>query len=205
VPSAQCPAQSVWSVTVERKKETQLLQLKPYKTMVIHALQLRNPASRVHFCCWFLKCVTEDEIDRQLTFFSDEAWFGLQGYINMKNNRSWNSQNPRSLAPSRETWSLARRIARSVFFNGTVTCERYALVILEQFFPELTEEEGFYGWFQQDSATAHIACMSMQPSGTEISALLFGRHIHLTSILMIFPSVVLCRTKFKTVNPIWKN
>jgi hypothetical protein len=29
-------------------------------------------------------------------------------------------------------------------------------------FPELTEEERFYGWFQQDSATAHIACMSMQ-------------------------------------------
>jgi hypothetical protein len=86
----------------------------------------------------------------------------MQGYINMKNNRSWNSQNPQSLAPSRETWSLARRISRSAFFNRTVTCERYVQVILEQFFPELTEEKSFYGWFQQDSATAHIACMSMQ-------------------------------------------
>jgi hypothetical protein len=57
-----------------------------------------------------------------------------------------------------------------------------------QFFPELTEEDRFYGWFQQDSATAHISCMSMQaliPSGTEISALVFGRHIHLTLILMV--------------------
>jgi hypothetical protein len=43
------------------------------------------------------------------------------------------------------------------------------------------------------------------PSGTEISALVFGRDIHPTSILMIFSSAVLCRTKFRTVNPIWKN
>jgi hypothetical protein len=43
------------------------------------------------------------------------------------------------------------------------------------------------------------------PSGAEISALVFGRHIHPTLIIMIFSSVVLCRIKFKTVNPIWKN
>jgi hypothetical protein len=41
------------------------------------------------------------------------------------------------------------------------------------------------------------------PLGTEISALLFGRHIHPTLILTIFSSVVLYRTKFKTVKPIW--
>jgi hypothetical protein len=77
-----------------------------------------------------------------------------------------------------------------------------------QFFPELTKEESFYGWFQQDSVTGHIACISMQaltPSGTQIIALLFGRHIHPTLICMIFSSVVLSRTEFKTVNPIWKN
>jgi hypothetical protein len=33
-------------------------------------------------------------------------------------------------------------------------------------------------------------------SGTEISVLVFSRHIHLTLILTIFSSVVLCRTKF---------
>jgi hypothetical protein len=31
-----------------------------------------------------------------------------------------------------------------------------------QFFPELTEEEMLFGWFQQDSATAHTARLSMQ-------------------------------------------
>jgi hypothetical protein len=49
-----------------------------------------------------------------------------------------------------------------VFFNETINCERYARVVLRQFFLELTEEERVYGWFQQDSATAHTAHMYMQ-------------------------------------------
>jgi hypothetical protein len=56
---------------------TQLLKLRPYKT-AIHALQPRDPVSRVHFCSWFLQSVIEVEIDPQLTIFSDEAWFHLQ-------------------------------------------------------------------------------------------------------------------------------
>jgi inhibitor of nuclear factor kappa-B kinase subunit alpha len=37
-------------------------------------------------------------------------------------------------------------------------------VILGQFFSESTEEEILCGWFQQDSASAHTARMSMQAS-----------------------------------------
>jgi hypothetical protein len=39
---------------------------------------------------------------------------------------------------------------------------QYIQVILQQFFPKLTEEEMIYGWFQQDSATASTRSMSMQ-------------------------------------------
>jgi hypothetical protein len=42
----------------------------------------------------FGSVVEEEEIDPQLTFFSDEAWFHLQRYINTENNRYWSSQNP---------------------------------------------------------------------------------------------------------------
>jgi hypothetical protein len=70
---------------------TQLLKLRPYKTTVIHALQLCDPGSRVHFCSWFLQSVVEGEIDLQLTFFSNEARFHLQGYINIQNNLCWSS------------------------------------------------------------------------------------------------------------------
>jgi hypothetical protein len=36
----------------------------------------------------------EGEVDPQLAFFSDEAWFNLQGYINKQNNHYWGSLNP---------------------------------------------------------------------------------------------------------------
>jgi hypothetical protein len=50
------------------------------------------------------------------------------------------------------------------FLNETVNFKRYVQDILEQFFPELVEEERLCGWFQQESATAHTACMFMQVS-----------------------------------------
>jgi hypothetical protein len=56
----------------------------------------------------------------------------------------------------------ARRLLYPCSFNETVNCERYVHVIHGQLFPELTEEERLYGWFQQDSATVHSARMSMQ-------------------------------------------
>jgi hypothetical protein len=56
----------------------------------------------------------------------------------------------------------ARSIVGPVFFNEIINWRRYVQVILGQFFPELTEEESLYGWFHQDSATAHTARMSMQ-------------------------------------------
>jgi hypothetical protein len=75
-------------------------------------------------------------------------------------------------------------------------------------FTELTEEERLYGWFQQDSATAHTARMSMQALSDTFRAKNIStgiwHHIHPTLTLTIFSSVVLCRTNFETVNPIWK-
>jgi hypothetical protein len=60
----------------------------------MHTLQPRDPASRVHFCSSFLQCVVEGEIDPQLKFLSDEAWFYFQRYITTHNNRHWSSQSP---------------------------------------------------------------------------------------------------------------
>jgi hypothetical protein len=72
---------------------TQSLKLRPYITGVIRSLQPRDPASRVHVFNSFLQSVVEGEIDPQLIFLSDEAWFHLQGYKNTQNNRYWNSEN----------------------------------------------------------------------------------------------------------------
>jgi hypothetical protein len=79
-------------VSKSSARSTQLLMLRPYKTTVIHALQLRDSASRVYFWSWFLQCVVKGKIDSQFTFFSTEAWFHLQVYINTQNNRYCSSQ-----------------------------------------------------------------------------------------------------------------
>jgi hypothetical protein len=125
---------------------TQLLKLGAYKTTVIHTLQPRDAAGRVRFYSWFLQSVVGGEVNPQLTFFSDEAWFHLQGYINTRNNRYWNSQNPHltheaALRPVKFDVCcavIARRIVELLFFNEKINSERYVEVILGQFFPELT-------------------------------------------------------------------
>jgi hypothetical protein len=108
---------------------TQLLKLRPYKTTVIHALQPCNPASRFHFCNWFLQSVLECEIDLQLIFFSDEACFCLQRYINMQNNHYWSSQNPH-LTHKDPPYpvKVGVRIVVPAFFNKTINCERHLCV-----------------------------------------------------------------------------
>jgi hypothetical protein len=48
---------------------------------------------RAHFCNWFLHAVHNSVLDAKLTFFTDEVWFHLSGYISAENNRYWNSIN----------------------------------------------------------------------------------------------------------------
>jgi hypothetical protein len=87
-------AQETGVSTSSARRATQWLKLRPYTTAVIHALQPRDPDSRVHFSSWFLQSTVAGEVNLHFTFFSDEAWCHLQGYINMQNNRYWSSQNP---------------------------------------------------------------------------------------------------------------
>jgi hypothetical protein len=60
-------AQETGMLKSSARRATQMLNLIPYKTTVIHALQPCEPASRVNFCSWFLQSVVEGEIDPQLT------------------------------------------------------------------------------------------------------------------------------------------
>jgi transposase len=182
------------------------------------ALQPRDPANRVHFSCWFLQSVVEDEIDPQLTFLAHEAWFHLQGYTDTQNNRYWSSQNLHlthevQLHPIKiGVWCpvSARRVVVPVFFNETINCERYVHVILGQFFPELTEEERLYmdGFNKtQVLPTLHICLcrLYLKSSGTGLSAVVFCQYVHLILILVIFSSGVVWRTKFTVITLERKN
>jgi hypothetical protein len=102
----------------------------------MQVLRPRDPPSRVYFCSWLLQSVFEGEIDPQLTFYSDEAWFHLQRYINTQNNRYWSSQNPyltHEVPPHSVkvgVWCviIARRIVVPVIFSEIINCEWYLRV-----------------------------------------------------------------------------
>jgi hypothetical protein len=98
----------------------------------MHALQPCDPASRVHFCSWFLQSLIKDQTDQQLTFFFEKALFYLQGYISKQNNRYWSSQNPHlthevPVHPVKVgVWrAVGARIVVTVSFNETINFERY--------------------------------------------------------------------------------
>src|SRR5579872_6567962 len=68
-----------------------------------------------------------------LTFFSDEAWFHLSGYVNSQNMRMWSTDNPYVFtetplhAQKIGVWLAVsrRRIIGPIFFDFTVNAERY--------------------------------------------------------------------------------
>jgi hypothetical protein len=77
------------------------------------------------FFNWFLQAVHDGVLDPKLTFFTDEAWFHLSGYINAQNNRCWSSINPKQTfkVPLHDqkigAWRAitASLIAGSIFFK----------------------------------------------------------------------------------------
>ena len=150
------------------------LKFFPYKVHVVHELKPQDSEKRVLFCRWFENFILEKgENILNHTFFSDEAWFHLSGYMNSQNSRAWSTVNPHALfqKPLHDqkvgVWcALSRgRIIGPIFFENTITSKRYIHNILEPFFNQLTEQEKQQGWFQKDGATAHTASVSMAAVG----------------------------------------
>ncbi len=76
------------------QRVTHILKLIPYKLSVVHELKPDDPAERVNFCRWFQKCIAKRIDVLDTTFFSDEAWFCLSGYVNTQNTCYWSFTNP---------------------------------------------------------------------------------------------------------------
>ncbi|GFS95818.1 uncharacterized protein TNCV_2259001 [Trichonephila clavipes] len=107
--------------------------------------------------------------------FSYEAHFWLNRYINKQNCRIWSEANPQvyvetPLHPEKLTvWCAlwAGGIIGPYFFkndeghNVTVNDDRYRAMITNFFIPELNNHEVQELWFQQDGATCHTACATI--------------------------------------------
>ncbi len=58
------------------------LTLHPYHMQVLQDLKPSDGDKRIHFCNWLQWFVHDSQHVLDTTFFSDEAWFHLSGYIN---------------------------------------------------------------------------------------------------------------------------
>jgi hypothetical protein len=143
------------------------LELHPYKVTVVHELLPADRDARLLFCEWLNEVVTHDPNFLSKVFFTDEAWFHLDGYVNSQNCRIWSTTNPHAihehpLYPIKVgVWAAmtSQRIFIT-FFDTTVTSAVYC-GFLDQLAATFSEEEIYSGWFQQDGAPAHTSRMSM--------------------------------------------
>ena len=96
---------------------------------------------------WFQTILKENPGILDYTWFSDEAWFHLSGYVNSQNSRIWASENPNAIheePPHSEkigVWrgTSRRRIIGPIFFDATITTAVY-MEIFNTFVNQLDDE-----------------------------------------------------------------
>jgi transposase len=68
------------------------IHLYPYRLQAVQQLLEADYPVRVEYCHWFLNTMNENLLN--WSFFSDESWFYLDGYVNSQNMRWWSSEKP---------------------------------------------------------------------------------------------------------------
>jgi len=145
--------------TIVRKE----LHLFPYKIQVHHPVDAVAQEKRNEFANEMLEKLEKDEMNFGQIWFTDEAHFYLDGFVNKQNWRIWGTENPhvsvqRSLHPKKTTAWVAissMGIIGPIFLHDTVTSERY-IEILNQFIGIANSLADLnVAWFQQDGARPH--------------------------------------------------
>jgi hypothetical protein len=145
------------------------LRLHPYKITAVRGLKPRDSAKRVAYCKWFLDLLDREGKDiLDVTFFTDEAYFHLPGYINSQNSRVWCAHNPRAFHESSlhdekigVLVEMPRRRIVGPIFSETLNSQRYCDNVIYPFIAQLKEDKIDKAYFPQDGATAHKAHLSM--------------------------------------------
>ena len=72
-------------------------KLRTYRVSCFQELLLMDHKKRVRFCLWIKDFLTQNPGILDVTFFTDEAWFHLSGYVNSQNTRIWAAENPHTV------------------------------------------------------------------------------------------------------------
>jgi len=142
--------------------------LKVYRVTIVQELKPLDTQKRMAYCEWFMNVFGEDDELLDITWYSDEAWFHLSGYVNSQNTRIWATEHPHEIHEvplhSEKTRVLCaisrRRIIGPIFFHETLNTARY-LEIFNEFVDQLDDAELRNCYFQQDVATRHTSNESM--------------------------------------------
>lgn len=154
---------------------TKDLSLHAYKIQLVQEIKQTDHLKRRTFANWIHgQRQVNPEFSNQI-FFSDEAHFHLNGYVNKQNCRIWANENPRvifetQMHPKKVTvWCafFAGGVIGPYFFENdagdsvTVNGERYRAMLNNFLWPILEEHDIANMWFQQDGATCHTAQATM--------------------------------------------
>ena len=119
---------------------------------------------RLDFANLILEKIDSNKINIKKMWFSDEAHFHLNGYVNKQNWRHWGTENPhlavaKPAHPQRVTvWYAVSSevIIGPIFIKGAVTSEKYQELLQRDFFPLIRRQRLIQDyWFQQDGARPH--------------------------------------------------
>ncbi|GBO33133.1 hypothetical protein AVEN_103551-1 [Araneus ventricosus] len=140
------------------------LRMFPYKIQSHQAILIKAVGQRFDFANEILTMIDNEGFDFGYIWFTDEAHFHLNGFVNKPNWRFWGSENPHLCedkplySPKVTAWVAvcSRGIISPFFIRGTISSERY-ITILEQFVSTqlALEDRPRIEWFMQDAARPH--------------------------------------------------
>ncbi|GFU62736.1 transposase [Trichonephila clavipes] len=173
----QFPIRLAFAITIN-KAQGQSLELSGCQVIYSQfglAIHQNDHQARRRFVKWAQNEIAVVPDFHKRILFSDEAHFWLNGYVNKQNCRIWSEANPQvyvetPLHPEKLTvWCAlwTGGIIGPYFFkndeshNVTVNGDRYRAMITNFFIPELNNHDVQELWFQQDGATCHTACATI--------------------------------------------
>jgi hypothetical protein len=126
------------------KAAREKLNFFPYKVTAVQELKTADHEKRIRYCKWFKNLIQTKAVDiLDVTFFTDEAWFHLSGYVDTQNAQLWSSENPYAVheKPLHDhklgAWvAISRwRIVGPLFFKETVNRKRHCSMLHDFFGP----------------------------------------------------------------------
>ena len=183
------------------------LNLWSYKIQDQQQIKEVDVTRRFEFTNLMLEKIDLGIININNIWFSDEAHFHLNGYVNKQNWRHWGTENPHlAIAtpahPKRITvWCgmTSEVIIGPIFIDGNVTGEKYLELLERDFYPKIRHRRLVQGyWYQQDGARPHRTQDVLESLNTTFRGHLIALDCGKVSI-MVLSGLLIHRTLIRAI------